>query len=120
MAWLPRRQKPFSAAFRLLSASIRKLAEVTTRLAVGDALADLDVAAAALAELDLARLEAAFALVDEDGLPAAGVDHRALGNGQHRLAAAGVDLGIDIHVGQQHAVGIGQFDRGCARCASPC
>ena len=56
----PASEKPFSAAFRLLSASIRKLAETTTGFALGNALADFDVAAAAMAKLDVARFEAAL------------------------------------------------------------
>ena len=90
------------------------------RLAFGDALADLDIAVAAMAELDLARFEAALALVDEDGLPAAGVHDRALGNGQDRLAAAGVDFRVDIHVVKQHKVRDSAVRRESARSASPC
>jgi len=63
-----------------------------------------------VAELDLARLEPPLPLVDEHGLPAAGIHHRALGHGQHRRAAAGVDFGIDIHVVQQQEIRILQVD----------
>ena len=46
--------------------------------AVADALAHLDIAAAALAELDLPRLEAAVASVDEHRLTPAGIHHGKL------------------------------------------
>ena len=44
IAALPRRSRPLSAALRLLSASIRKLAEVTTTSPSCDAVADFDIA----------------------------------------------------------------------------
>ena len=106
----PASEKPLSAAFRLLSASIRKFAETTTGSPSADALAHLDIAAAAMAELDLARLETAFALVDQHRLAPAGVHHGALGNGQHRRGAADVDVGIDIHAVQQHQIRIAEFN----------
>ena len=49
-----------SAAFRLLSASIRKLARDHHLLAFAHALQHLDIVVAARAQLDLARLEEAF------------------------------------------------------------
>ena len=61
----PASLRPLSAALRLLSASIRKLAEVTTLSPSRHAVLDLDIAGAAPAELDGARLEPAFALVDD-------------------------------------------------------
>ena len=68
-----------------------------------------------MAEFHLARFEAALTLVDEDGLPAAGVHDRALRNGHDRHAAAGVDFRVDIHVVQQHEVRILQFDANTRR-----
>ena len=79
-------------------------------LAVGNALADLHVSGAAVAGLDLAWLQSALSLVDEDGLAAAGIHHRALRHGQDRLARPGVDLRVDVHVVQQREVGVRQFD----------
>ena len=46
------------------------------RLTFGNALAHFDKAAAALAELDLARFETAFSLVDENRLPATATPRR--------------------------------------------
>ena len=109
-AGAPASEKPFSAAFRLLSASIRKFAEVTTASPSATPSRDLDIAAAATAELDLARLEAAFALVDQHGLPRAAVEHGAFRHREHRGRRAGFDFGIDIHLGPQHFIGIGHFD----------
>jgi hypothetical protein len=63
-----------------------------------------------VAELDLARLESALALVDEHGLTPSGIHHGTLGNGQHRRGTADVDFGIDIHVVDQHQIRIVQFD----------
>ena len=106
---------PLSAAFRLLSASIRKLAEVTTASPSVTPSRDLDIAAAAAAELDLARFEAAVALVDQDGLARAAVEHGAFGHREHRVRRAGLDLRIDVHLGPQQFVGIRQFDADAGR-----
>ena len=76
------------------------------------AVADFDIAAAAMAELDLARLEPPFALVDKHRLAAAAVEHRAFGNGQHRLRRSGVDFGVDVHVsGRSNSSGFGSSTR---------
>ena len=66
-------EKAFSAAFRLLSASTRKLPETTTDSPSATAVANLHIGVAALAELDVARLQPTLSLVDEDGLPAAAI-----------------------------------------------
>ena len=76
-------------------------------VALGKTFADFDVAVAAPPGLDLARLEAALALVDQHGLPAAGVQHRALGDAEHRRRRSRVNLGIDIHVVDQQQFRIG-------------
>ena len=104
MAWLSvAAAMPLSAAFRLLSASIRKFAATTTLSPSAMPLADSREAAALRAELDLARLETAFALVEDHDLARAGVDHRAVGHGDDGPAGARRDLDIGIHVGPQHA-----------------
>ena len=61
--------RPCSAALRLLSASIRKLAATTTLSPPSTPSRDFDIAVAPRRpSLDVARLEAAFALVDEHDL----------------------------------------------------
>ena len=66
--------------------------------AFGDAVAYFDIAAAAAAELDVARLEPALALVDEHDLPAAAVEHGAFGNGQHRLRRPPVSISASTYM----------------------
>ena len=90
------------------------------RLAFGNALAHFDIAAAAMAEFHVARFEPPFALVDEHRLPAAGIQHRALGNGEHRLA------GCRCRSRHRHTYPEARQNpdwtarSGCARCGCPC
>ena len=93
--------RPCSAAFRLLSASMRKLAEVTTRSPARDAVADLGVAAAAHADLHGLGLEATLAAVDQHDLALAGVDDGVVGHGHDRLGVPRRDLDVGVHVRQQ-------------------
>src|SRR5262249_8058658 len=67
--------------------------------AFSDAALDLNVAAAASAELDLARLETALSLIDQDGLSGHVVDHGAFWHGEHWVRRASFDFRIDVHLG---------------------
>ena len=57
--------KPFRAACRLLSASMRKLPLTTMLVALGDAAADFHEAVASSAGLDVARFEPALAKIEQ-------------------------------------------------------
>ena len=79
-------------------------------IAFRDAFPDFDVARTAAADLDRARLEAPLALVDDDEPAVSAVDHGILGHCQYGLIAAGLDLRLHIHVGQQQHVVVRQLD----------
>ena len=108
--------KACSAAFRLLSASIRKVAAVTTSSPCADAVEHFDVAVAAAAELDRARLEAAFALGDQHDLARPAVDHGAGGDGDRGLlVCARLEHDVGVHVHFEAPIGIGDFDADASR-----
>ena len=79
-------------------------------VAFGNAFLDFDIAVAAHAGLDLARLEAAFALIDDHDLARTAVDDRVFRDGDNGLLAAAFDHDIGIHVRAQDRVGIGELD----------
>ena len=66
--------------------------------------------AAAPAQAHLARLESALAAVEDDHAPGAAVDHRRIGDGDHRVSGPGGDLHLGIHAGEQHAVRVRELD----------
>ena len=84
-----------------------------------DPLEDLDEAVAAPPGFDLARLEPALATVEDHDLPRAGVDHRAVGNGdlrrfrrrcrsrpRHTCSAAGRRSGLAISIRTLRGAGL--------------
>ncbi len=79
-------------------------------VAFGNALLDLDEAVAAHAGLHGAWLEAAGALVHDDELVRAAIDHSTFGNGDYRRPTAAFDDGIRVHVGPQDAIRVGKLD----------
>ncbi len=80
-------------------------------LAALHAVQHLDIAAAGTAELDLAWLETALALGDEDDLPCAAVDHRARRHGgNRRRLGAWMEEHIGIHAGLDVPLRVRQLD----------
>ncbi|MDB5723302.1 MAG: hypothetical protein JWQ16_56 [Novosphingobium sp.] len=79
---------PCRAARRLLSASIRKLAPITTRPPGRDAVGDLNPFFATGAEMDFPGFEPALATVDQNDLTRAAVEYRRIGHGQRKVAGA--------------------------------
>src|SRR6185503_11162730 len=75
----------------------------------------LNIAAAAPADIDLARLEAALALVNQDGSTCAGVEYGAFRDREHRGRRASLDFRIDIHFRAQHLIGVWQLDADASR-----
>src|SRR5262249_27583708 len=76
----------------------------------GEAAYNLDISTTMATEFDIAGLEPPFPLIDQHHLTTSAVEHRAFLYRQHGLRRAGIDFGIDIHIGPQHLFGVRQLD----------
>ena len=114
--WRSRSRKALQRRLQIAFGVDQEVGGDDDRLAFGDAVADFDIAAAAMAELDLARLEPALALVDEDGLPAAAVDAPRCPERPAHGSPLPVSISASTYMScKQHQVGIWQFDANARR-----
>src|ERR1017187_2599436 len=78
-------------------------------LAVLYALDDFYVGVATRAELDLARLEAAFALLDQDNLARAAIDHSGDWHSDDLGLCADGQFHLSEHAGLEQSTRVGEF-----------